>query len=321
MKTFYWLVKREFWEHRGGFLWAPVWSAGIVWLTTLMGIISAEVFRSKAGIRLNGVDIGSMSKSLDADNLTRVGYAIDAYMMSPAFLVSVVMFVVVLFYAMNTLAEDRRDRSILFWKSLPVSDRDTVLSKLFCAAVLVPAIAIAVSIAASLAMLILVAVVAAFHGFNLGQVLWSLPHPFSIAFNLIANLPLYVVWALPSIGWLLLASAWSRSRTFLWAIMLPVGAGVLVSWFNLMGSIGIETSWFWKNIVGRALLSIYPGSWMPEQFYDAARQGDIKDPSTLFNVLHVDYSLLLTAPFLIGAVAGIVMIAAAIWLRRWRTDA
>jgi len=31
MKTFYWLVKREFWEHKGGFFWAPVIS-GIVFL-------------------------------------------------------------------------------------------------------------------------------------------------------------------------------------------------------------------------------------------------------------------------------------------------
>ena len=50
MKTFYWLVKREFWENRGSFLFAPVICGGVVLLLTLMGVIAGEVFRSRAGV-------------------------------------------------------------------------------------------------------------------------------------------------------------------------------------------------------------------------------------------------------------------------------
>jgi ABC-2 type transport system permease protein len=316
----YWLVKREFWEHRGSFLWAPVVSAGIVVALTIMGIIAGEVFRSRAGAHINGVDFEQMRHAMDDGNLTKLGHILDAYMMSPAMLVAVVMFVVVLFYCVNALAEDRRDRSILFWKSLPISDRDTVLSKALCAGVLVPAIATVVSILAGIAMLIVLAVVATLHGFNVGQMLWSLPHPFRITFNLLASIPLYLVWALPSIGWLLMCSAWARNKTFLWAVMLPLGAGILVTWFNVMGMFDLRAGWFWRNIVGRALLGVFPGSWMPEHIANTMQQSARHDPEVLLNSLGVDYSQLLTAPFLIGAVAGIAMIVVAIWLRRWRTE-
>ena len=40
MKTLYWLVKREFWEHRGSFVWAPIITGGVVLLLTLMSIIT-----------------------------------------------------------------------------------------------------------------------------------------------------------------------------------------------------------------------------------------------------------------------------------------
>ena len=54
---------------------------------------------------------------------------------------------VVFFYCLGSLYDERKDRSVLFWKSLPVSDRDTVLSKALSALVVAPTLAIAVGIA------------------------------------------------------------------------------------------------------------------------------------------------------------------------------
>ena len=320
MKTFYWLVKREFWEHRGSFLWAPVISAGILLLLTIMGVIAGETFRNRAGIHFgNGINLEVLRSSLDDGKLDTIGRILDVYMMSPAMLISIVLFVVVFFYCVNALAEDRRDRSILFWKSLPLSDRETVLSKVFCAGVLAPVIAIVVSVIAGLAMLLLVALVAAAHGLGLQQMLWTLPHPFRITFDMLASLPLYLVWALPTIGWLMLCSAWARSKTFLWAVGLPIGSGVLVTWFNQMGSIGVDTLWYWRNIVGRALLGVIPGTHLSPRGAFGLSSGSMDEKAALL-LLKPDYAQFITAPFLVGAVAGIAMIAAAIWLRRWRTE-
>ena len=47
MNTFGWLVKREYWEHKGGFYWAPIWVSGVMLLLTLLGIVVAE---SPAGL-------------------------------------------------------------------------------------------------------------------------------------------------------------------------------------------------------------------------------------------------------------------------------
>lgn len=314
MKTLYWLVKREFWEHRGSFLWAPVVSAGILFVLTLMGVIAGEVFRSKAGFQINGIDLDRFG-----GNLAQVGTALDLYMLSPAMLIGIVMSVVLFFYCINTLSDDRRDRSILFWKSLPLSDRDTVLAKVFCAGVLVPAIAALASLVAGLAMLLLATIVAAAHGVGSWNTLLTLPHPFRITFEMLAYLPLYLVWSLPTIGWLMLCSAWARGKTFLWAVGLPVGAGVLVTWFNQMGNIGIDTLWYWRHIAGRALFSVFPlGNLSSHGATGLALR--LADKNAKVSLLQPDYSQFFTAPFLVGAAAGIAMIAVAIWLRRWRTE-
>ncbi|PWK89896.1 hypothetical protein [Fulvimonas soli] len=317
MKTFYWLVKREFWENRGSFLFAPVICGGVVLLLTLMGVIAGEVFRSRAGVHVSGMDFAQLRSHLDAGDLDKFSMALDITMLVPSMLIGLVLFFVVFFYCTNTLADERRDRSILFWKSLPISDRATVLSKVVSAVVVAPVIATLAGIAAGLALLVLLAIAASFHGVNLWEMLWSLPHPLRITAHLLSNLPLYVVWSLPTVGWLMLCSAWARSKQFLWALALPIGSGILVGWFGLMDLFHRGTLWYWKNIVGRLLLSVFPGGWMPDHALGMAMGG--ADASRMFVSL-TDYSLLLTPPFLIGAVAGIVMIAGAIWLRRWRVD-
>jgi ABC-2 type transport system permease protein len=326
MKTFYWLIKREFWEHRGSFLWAPVITGCIVLALTLMSIITGEVFRSRAGVNVNGIDFKAITAHMDADALTTLGKLLDITILTPAILIGIVLFVVVFFYCLGSLYDDRRDRSILFWKSLPLSDRDTVISKAFCATVLAPAIAIVVSIATGLLGLIMLAITASFHGANLWQMLWTLPHPFRVTGTMLSSIPLYLVWALPTVGWLMLCSAWARGKPFLWALIIPVGSGIIVSWFNLMGVFSLSDKWFWSNIVGRALLSLMPGGWIPGQMsHDlASRLGQTAgdNQAAFANMLSLthNYAVLASPQFLIGAVAGLAMLTGAIWFRRWRDD-
>jgi len=311
LKNMYWLVKREFWEHRGGFLWAPIITGGIFLLLNIMGIITAEVFGSSHGARIGGGSgLNLVINDMDAGDLSKVGLALDVAMYSAMGMVFIVMGFVVLFYCLGALYDDRRDRSILFWKSLPVSDLSTVLSKVLSATLLAPAIAIITGVLLGIAQLLLMALVLSFHGVNVWQLL-TLAHPFRITLNMIGSLPLYALSALPSIGWLLFCSAWVRSKPFLWAVLLPVLAGVLMSWFGLMGLFNLGSGWFWNNVVRRLLLNVFPG-------VDAFASGEIGNWSSGQTLLN--YHMLMRVDLWIGVLAGAALIAAAIWFRRWRDD-
>src|SRR3546814_18604506 len=104
-------------------------------------------------------------------------------------------------------------------------------------------------------MLLMFAITLSLHGVSVWHLL-GLSHPLQVMANLIGSIPLYVLWALPSVGWLLLCSAWARNKPFLWAVALPVASGLLVSWFGIMALFDLPTTWFWKNIVHSGLLRV-----------------------------------------------------------------
>lgn len=319
MKTFYWLVKREFWEHRGGFFWAPVITGGIFLLLNIMGIITAEVLGASHGININIGASGHLQNviaEMDAGDMSKVSMTLDLAMYSAMGLLIVVLGFVVFFYCLGALYDDRRDRSILFWKSLPISDASTVLSKVVSATVLAPVIAVIVGIVVGILQLLIVATTLSFHGINVWQLL-VLAHPFKVTFNLIGYIPLYVLWALPSVGWLLLCSAWARNKPFLWAVALPVATGLLISWFGIMGLLNLPTTWFWSNVVQRSLFSVFPGT-------GSLFGGVPHDVSSIsgLNVLDLGstYRLLGSPDLWIGVVAGAALLAGAVWFRRWRDD-
>jgi ABC-2 type transport system permease protein len=319
MKTFYWLVKREFWEHKGGFFWAPV-VTGIVFLAlNFMGIILGEVFgrRNNWGVFKYG-DM-NFHGSMSVDDMHNAGAVMDISLYAIAGIVLCVTAIVVFFYCLGALYDDRRDRSVLFWKSLPLSDTSTVLSKVASAIVLAPVIAVVIGVIVGLTLSILFAFVATMHGVSLWGLLMA-AHPLRVVLNMVLLIPLYAVWALPTIGWLLLCSAWARSKPFLWAIAMPVAAGIIVSWFGLMGIAGLSSEWFWSNIVGRMLGSLMPGGWITNASPLSGVGHD--DPASLVNHMGLayHYSALASPSLWIGAVAGVAMIAGAIWFRRWRDD-
>ncbi|TAM62325.1 MAG: hypothetical protein EPN49_04605 [Rhodanobacter sp.] len=318
MKTFYWLIKREFWENRGSFLWTPVITGGVFLLLSIMGIITAEVLGARHGIQIGaGGDLQHVIAQMDAGDTSKVSLTLDIAMYSAMGLLSVVLGIVVFFYCLGALYDDRRDRSILFWKSLPVSDASTVLSKVVSATLLAPVIAVVAGIAVGMLQLLIVATTLSFHGVNMWQLL-ILAHPFHVMFNLLGYIPLYFLWALPSVGWLLLCSAWARNKPILWAVALPVATGLLVSWFGLMGLFDLPTTWFWRNIVQRGLFSVFPGT--GSVFGHQGHIAVIGHPGMDFMDLGNTYQLLASTNLWVGVVVGLGLLAGAIWFRRWRDD-
>ncbi|QIL21746.1 hypothetical protein [Thermomonas sp. HDW16] len=329
------LLKREFWEHKGGFFWAPIWAGAISLLLTLMALIVGEVAARRAvasgkmsfdgDVNINGLDLSALTSKMDATDLQKLAGGIDISTVMSSVWPLIVLAFVVFFYCLGSLYDERKDRSVLFWKSLPVSDRDTVLSKAASALLVAPAIAIGVAILCMFGFLLLVSAFVLLHNGNPIELVWGPGNPLQLAGSMIAAIPVYALWALPTVGWLLLCSAWSKSKPFLWAIMLPVFAGIFISWFDIMNVFNLESGWFWQNIVARGLLSAVPGTWFDVvdinnahiTSSEAARQ--IESVHQLLS-LKTTYSVLLTPQLWIGALAGAAMIYGAIRLRRWRDE-
>lgn len=325
------LLRREYWEHKGGFFWAPIWAGAISLLLTLMALIAGEVVARRAiangsfhgdsraanGISVNNIDLSVITANMSPETLRHWTDTVRITTASAMLWPMLVLGFVVFFYCLGSLYDERKDRSVLFWKSLPVSDRDTVLAKTLSALVVAPITATLVGVACMVGYLLVLSVFVLIHHGNPLTLLWSPTNLLASAGLALAAIPIYALWALPSVGWLLLCSAWARTKPFLWAIMIPVFAGVLVSWFNLMNAFNLGSGWFWKNVVGHLLGGVFPGS-----FFAGANleHFDGHGIPTFPTLLHAVYSPLATPQLWIGVAAGAVMIFAAIRLRRWRDE-
>jgi ABC-2 type transport system permease protein len=199
-RPFYWSVRRELWENRSIYM-APLAAAGVV----LFGF-GITAFRLPQ-LRLNALALES----------TRQRAAIELPYDVAAMMVMFTVFIVGIFYCLDALHGERRDRSMLFWKSLPVSDLTTVLSKVFVPMAILPVITFVIVIAIQLIMLLLSTAVLLPSG--MAGTTWSLlPWP-RLSLILFYGLVTSALWEAPLFGWLLLVSSWARRATFLWALL------------------------------------------------------------------------------------------------------
>jgi ABC-2 type transport system permease protein len=326
MKTLQWLLRREFWENKGSMFWAPLVVAAIMFLT-LGGTLVYGVATHGTHVWINGHDLHAAGAFSNLPPETRseiVNAATSGYLATsvPLFLM---LGVVVFWYCLGALYDERRDRSILFWKSLPVSDRMTVLSKVITAACVTPVITIATATALSLALLLLGCAALAFNGTNVFTAVLASPHLYLAPLALLSLLPVYVVWAVPTIGWLLLVSSWARSKVFLWATGVPLITLIImqlisVLMLNVFNS-DSSLTWIVRDVVARLLSGVIPGIWFA---YDGT------DPVSLQQTGHggIDIAAVVSHSWMtlasvdpwIGVAGGVAMICAAMRLRRWRDE-
>jgi ABC-2 type transport system permease protein len=131
------------------------------------------------------------------------------------------------FYCLGALQGERRDRSILFWKSLPVSDLTTVLAKASIPFVVLPLLTLAITVATQWIMLLVSTVVLWANGLS-PWTLWTRLSFFQMSLLLLYHLvTVHVLWEAPIYGWLLLVSAWARRAAFLWAALPLVAIGAV----------------------------------------------------------------------------------------------
>ena len=317
--TFKWLLKREFWENRGGFLWAPLITGAIVsFLTAVMAVIGVVQAR-RHGDELQFNIGGDM-----AEHARQIGGIGDTALLVGISLTTLVLAFVVFFYALGCLYDDRRDRSVLFWKSLPASDLQMVLSKATWALLLAPIVSIVAGVLIGVVLWIIAGVSLAAAGVPNASAVFTHAHPFSVIGNQLTMIPAYLLWALPAVGWLMLCSAWARSKPFLWAVLLPILACVMVSMAGVLPGMNINYGAVWYTLVYRGLLSVVPGAWLPassafEANMQNAGNGNIQGPADLMHLMNVSsLDVLGSSDLWIGAAIGAAFIAISIYLRRWR---
>jgi ABC-2 type transport system permease protein len=208
-RPMYWSVRRELWENRSIYV-APLVVAAIVLFGFLISLITLP-----HRVR----DVSALDLAEQRAALTMPYSAIAAALIVTAFIVG-------LFYCLDALHGERRDRSILFWKSLPVSDLTTVVSKASIPLVVLPLLVFVIASIVQMAMLLLSSAVLL--GSHLGvSVLWTNVKFFQSSLALLYAVAVIALWHAPIYGWLLLVSGWARRATFLWAVLPPLGIVLL----------------------------------------------------------------------------------------------
>ena len=319
MNTFKWLLKREFWEHKGGFLWLPIIVGGLMIAFTVISL-GIAVSGVKGGMEINGVALRSFADIVTPEKRAIFASAIVAGYTKLTIPIIVAFSVCVFFFCLGALHDERKDRSVLFWKSLPISDTETVLSKVAMAIGIAPLISLAAATVTAIITGLLICIASAIAGVNIFADVLSDPAAYLAPLQLVAMLPIYALWALPTIGWLLMVSAWARTKPLLWAIGVPLMTGVLLSWANSMFRFEWNMSWFWKDIVARLLGSVLPGSWIGQLGRNLPTEDAMRDPNALSELLTRSWQLLGGANIWIGVAIGVAMLYAAIRLRGWRDE-
>jgi ABC-2 type transport system permease protein len=207
-RPLYWSVRRELWENRSLYL-TPLAVAALVLFSFMVGTIGLPG-RLRAAAALD-----------PAQQQVKLGMP---FSMAASVIILFTYFAAA-FYCLDALYGERRDRSILFWKSLPVSDLTTVLSKLCIPLVVLPPVLFVVVIATQLAMLIQGTVVALLTGVSPGP-LWERVPLFRMSLVMFYGLVVHALWHAPLYAWLLLLSAWAKRLPILWAVLPPLALGV-----------------------------------------------------------------------------------------------
>lgn len=257
MKNIYWLIRRELWEHKVEMIWAPIATAVLLVGIAVLWVISLQSLGG-GGIVINDLELGN-SRVLTAEETDALFSTASTGLYYIAFLIAGLAGFVIANYCAHALYTERKDRSILFWKSLPVTDLETVLAKVALALLIAPLIAVAVALVA----MALVSGVASIglSGAESGEELQRLIARalVQVGGNVLASLPIQLIWMIPSVGWFMLVSAVARSNPWLWGVAVPLTVLFLKEAAVLLFQVD-PSEWYFLSTV-RWIAGTFPASW------------------------------------------------------------
>jgi ABC-2 type transport system permease protein len=274
-RPMYWAVRRELWENRSIYV-APLAAAAVYLLGFLISLARLP-HKMRA--------LAALDPAHQREMIANPYDFAAGLMMVTAMIVGA-------FYCLDALHGERRDRSILFWKSLPVSDTTTVLSKATIPLVVLPLLTIAITVALQFIMLLVSSVALKGNGLSV-TTYWTQLSLFQMSLMLIYHLlTVHVIGHAPFYGWMLLVSAWARRAAILWATLPLLAIG-------FVEKIALNTSYFGtmliQQLAGGAEAAPLPGR-MPIDAMTHLTPGHFLMSPGLW------LGLALTAAFLFGAV-------------------
>jgi ABC-2 type transport system permease protein len=289
IRPFYWSVRRELWENRSLYI-APLIVAGVI----VFGFLCTSVTLPER--RRAVLALGDHSRARSAIEMP---YDIAAIM------IMFTCFIVGVFYCLDALYGERRDRSILFWKSLPVSDVTTVLSKIFIPLVVLPLIGFATIVVTQFVIFLTSSMVLLLNGISPATTLAHVNLFQNLVF-LIYGLVAASLWHAPTYSWALFVSGWVKRAAFLWAV-LPI---IAISFFE---KITFGTQYFYSLIKYRL------SSWATEAFALRPNPNSVHGTPILDSLSQLTPGRYLSTPGLwLGLLFAAICLAAAIRFRRYR---
>lgn len=309
MKPFFYLLKRETWEHPAFYI-APM----VVGLIVLGIVLTA--FVQGVGEHV-GYDL--MVEELTESSTEKLSVAYGWLMGATAIVFNVTFIFVLFFYLLDALYAERKERSILFWKSLPVTDTETVLSKVATAVFVMPLLTLAVIAITHILMLVITTVFIWAGGGSAWALLWG-PAPLLESWVFLGYAMIVeTLWYFPFVGWLLFASALARRTPFLWGVLPIIFIGIAEELV-----FGTER---FMDMIGDRMTEVFPLAlridrgdfghrfrFLRDDIHgDGMAMGRISD---LIRPADVVSEPALWGGFAVGA----VFIALAIFLRRYRDD-
>jgi ABC-2 type transport system permease protein len=314
MKRLLALMKREFWENKGAFRTTPLVIGGLFLVAMLMFLITFNHFDHefqslKELLRfIAQQDAGLRDKVLYVANIE-----ISVFF-------STVLAFVVFFYLLGSLYDDRKDRSILFWKSLPASDTLTIGSKLLSAMIVAPLIFWIVYVITHIVIMLLTSVLVMVLGENPWTLFLSLGSPFEVWSLVLLSYFAQSIWALPLYAWLMLVSAFAPRIPLLFAVLPPVVLGVLELWLDFLKTFTLSDNLF--GLFGHWFANgpmIMGGGEFDNEFTPVLGVPLTSDYDHQVTVANI-FDRLLSSDMLIGLAIAAVFLAATLWLRRRATE-
>ncbi len=296
------LIKREIWEHRS--IW--VTPAAIAVVTILMaatGLAIGDSFGYAADLALVGA-----SNVGDAERRALLIGALSGV----TFLFVLAMWVLTIFYCLDSLYAERKDKSILFWRSLPITDTETIVSKLLVALLAIPLVTLAAVIVTQLANLVIMSFWVNAKGGSPGHLLWDFGAILDIWGATLIFLIAVPLWLAPFIGWFLFVSAFTK-RSPLLVAFLPIVV------MPMLERMILGTKFLAKAIFLRSGQLPLFGDIDPRTIFDDDRIRLTTDAVSIMSV--IDLGKFLTSPSLwTGIIVCALFAAAAVYVRRYRDE-
>ena len=302
------LLRRELLENRVAFLWTPGVLLTLMLILLFGGLLAlgrhggeGQIVFTMGETAVKSADgLGLLLQELADHSLREQKLVITALLHALSVPALIAVPFVVFFTLLSSLYEERRDRSILFWKSMPVPDWAEVGTKFLAATVLAPAIVLGFAIVAQLVAWVVLVLVA--WGVGASLALWTTALPL-VAYQWLVMamaLAVWALWAAPVWGWVLFCSAFAPRSPFGFAVVPPIVLLIIEGMF-------LRTHHF-AEWLGRHLFA-FP-------LFRGLPQGEVSADGLVALKL-VDLATSLGAPGLwLGLVIAAFFLAAATWLRR-----